>query len=52
MRRIETSWRRGLIATHTLNRAGGFDAIDGRLWWRNGKPFPGTGVGVLGGLRD
>ena len=42
VRRIETSWRRGLVATHTLHRAGGFDAIDGRLWWRLGKPFPGA----------
>ena len=41
VRRIDTSWQRGLIATHTLHRAGGFDVIDGRLWWRNGKPFPG-----------
>ena len=42
VRRIETSWQRGLVATHTLHRAGGFDAIDGRLWWRNGDAFPGA----------
>lgn len=27
--RIPPSWRRGLMATHTLNRAGGITALDG-----------------------
>jgi hypothetical protein len=41
VRRLDASWRRGLVSTHTLHRAGGFDAIDGRLWWPKGKAFPG-----------
>jgi hypothetical protein len=40
VRCIERAWYRGLLATHTLHRAGGFDAIDGRCWWRKGRPFP------------
>jgi hypothetical protein len=40
VRRVETTWYPGLCATHTLHRAGGFDAIDGRCWWRTGRPFP------------
>jgi hypothetical protein len=36
VRRIEADWHPGLTATHTLHRAGGFDAIDGRLWLRRG----------------
>jgi hypothetical protein len=40
VRRVETSWHPGLVATHSIHRAGGFDAIDGRRWWPNGKPFP------------
>jgi hypothetical protein len=41
VRRVETNWHPGLVATHTIQRAGGFDAIDGRLWWRKGRRFPG-----------
>jgi hypothetical protein len=41
VRRVETSWYPNLVATHTIHRAGGFDVIDGRLWWRKGRRFPG-----------
>jgi hypothetical protein len=41
VRRIGGEWHSGLIGTHAIARAGGFDAIDGRLWWRRGQPFPG-----------
>lgn len=39
VRRVEASWYPGLNATHTIHRAGGFDAIDGRLWLRRGRDF-------------
>jgi hypothetical protein len=37
VRRIDPSWWPGSRATHTLNRAGGFDAIDGRIWLPRGR---------------
>ena len=37
VRRVNPVWQPGLTATHSLCRAGGFDAIDGRMWVRRGK---------------
>jgi hypothetical protein len=39
VRRVEADWYPGLTATHTIHRAGGFDAIDGRRWLRKGEGF-------------
>jgi len=39
---VEPNWRRGLVGTHTLNRAGRHMLVDG-LWWRplwGGTPPP------------
>jgi hypothetical protein len=41
VRRVDRSWHPGLVATHSVHRAGGFDVIDGRRWLRNGKAIPG-----------
>jgi hypothetical protein len=40
VRRVDASWLPGLVATHGLHRAGGFDAIDGRIWLRRGRGLP------------
>lgn len=40
IRRIDPRWTPGAIATHTLNRAGGFDAIDARVWVPRGRSLP------------
>jgi hypothetical protein len=37
VRRIDGSWHPGATCTHTLSRAGGFDAIDARMWIRRGS---------------
>lgn len=37
VRTIEPDWWPDAHSTHTLGRAGGFDAIDGRLWLRRGR---------------
>jgi hypothetical protein len=39
VRRVAADWCPGLSATHSIHRAGGFDAIDGRLWLRRGQPL-------------
>jgi hypothetical protein len=40
VRRVNPIWHPGLTATHSIHRAGGFDAIDGRLWVRRGEGLP------------
>jgi hypothetical protein len=37
VRRIGPEWWRGATATHTLARAGKWEAIDGRVWMRRGR---------------
>jgi len=41
VRRVGPDWFPGLVATHAIHRAGGFDAIDGRLWLRRGESLSG-----------
>jgi hypothetical protein len=36
VRRIDASWHPGATSTHTISRAGGFDAIDAKMWVRRG----------------
>jgi hypothetical protein len=40
VRRVNPAWYPRLTATHSIHRAGGFDAIDGRLWLRRGEGLP------------
>jgi len=42
VRRVGPDWFPGVVATHSIHRAGGFDAIDGRLWLRRGERIPGA----------
>ncbi len=37
VRRVGADWWPGLLATHSISRAGGFDATDGRLWLKRGR---------------
>ena len=35
---ITPNWRKGLLGTHTLNRAGSYTVVDGQHFWRRGHP--------------